>query len=188
MKIMDIETYNYKTEPYKHQRETLAKSAHKNLYALFLEMGLGKSKILLDNAGILFDQEKISGLLIVTPKGNLRNWDVHEVNKHLPDHIERNVLVWQPNHTKQWLKDYKEMVEGDSEGILNIFLVNVEAFATVKACKFVEEFLVTHDAMMAIDESTTIKNPKAKRTKHLIKLAPLADYRRASVIFCRLTY
>ena len=178
MKIMDIETYNYKTEPYKHQRETLAKSAHKNLYALFLEMGLGKSKILLDNAAILFDQEKISGLLIVSPKGNLRNWDVHEVNKHLPDHIQRNVLVWQPNHTKQWLKDYKEMVEGDSDGILNIFLVNVEAFATVKACKFVEEFLVTHDAMMAIDESTTIKNPKAKRTKHLIKLAPLADYRR----------
>ena len=175
---MDIETYNYKTEPYKHQRETLAKSAHKNLYALFLEMGLGKSKILLDNAAILFDQEKISGLLIVSPKGNLRNWDVHEVNKHLPDHIQRNVLVWQPNHTKQWLKDYKEMVEGDSDGILNIFLVNVEAFATVKACKFVEEFLVTHDAMMAIDESTTIKNPKAKRTKHLIKLAPLADYRR----------
>jgi len=178
MKIMDIEAYNYKTEPYDHQRETLAKSAHKSLYALFLEMGLGKSKILLDNAAILFDQEKISGLLIVSPKGNLRNWDVHEVNKHLPDHIQRNVLVWQPNHTKQWLKDYKEMVEGDSDGILNIFLVNVEAFATVKACKFVEEFLVTHDAMMAIDESTTIKNPKAKRTKHLIKLAPLADYRR----------
>lgn len=87
---------------------------------------------------------------------------MHEVNKHLPDHIQRNVLVWQPNHTKQWLKDYKEMVEGDSDGTLNIFLVNVEAFATVKACKFVEEFLVTHDAMMAIDESTTIKIRKLK--------------------------
>lgn len=178
MKIMDIEAYNYKTEPYDHQRETLAKSAHKSLYALFLEMGLGKSKILLDNAGLLFEQGKITGLLIVSPKGNLRNWDVHEVNKHLPDHIQRNVLVWQPNHTKQWLSDYKEMVEGDSDGILNIFLVNVEAFATVKACKFVEDFMVVHDVMMAIDESTTIKNPKAKRTKHLIKLAPLADYRR----------
>ena len=145
MKIMDIEAYNYKTEPYDHQRETLAKSAHKSLYALFLEMGLGKSKILLDNAGLLFEQGKITGLLIVSPKGNLRNWDVHEVNKHLPDHIQRNVLVWQPNHTKQWLKDYKEMVEGDSDGILNIFLVNVEAFATVKACKFVEDFMVVHD-------------------------------------------
>ena len=178
MKIMDIEAYNYKTEPYKHQRETLERSAHKSLYALFLEMGLGKSKILLDNAGFLFEEGKISGLLIVSPKGNLRNWDVHEVSKHLPDHIERNVLVWQPNHTKQWLKAYKEMVEQDSDGVLNIFLVNVEAFATTKACKFVEDFMVTHDVMMAIDESTTIKNPKAKRTKHLIKLAPLADYRR----------
>jgi len=70
---MDIRTYNYKTEPYEHQTETLTRSAHKNLYALFLEMGLGKSKILLDNAGILFEQGKITGLLIVTPKGNLRN-------------------------------------------------------------------------------------------------------------------
>ena len=175
---MDIRTYNYKTEPYEHQLETLARSAHKNLFALFLEMGLGKSKILLDNTAMLFEQGKISGLLIVSPKGNLRNWDVHEINKHLPDRIERNVLVWQPNHTQQWIKDYERMVKEDSEGALNIFLVNVEAFATPKACKFVEEFLVTHDAMMAIDESTTIKNPKAKRTKHLIKLAPLADYRR----------
>tara|TARA_R110001583_G_scaffold167907_1_gene320705 strand:- start:169 stop:1620 length:1452 start_codon:yes stop_codon:yes gene_type:complete len=175
---MEITNYEFKSEPYQHQLETLQESYHRNLFALFLEMGLGKSKILLDNAGILFEEGKISGLLIVSPKGNLRNWDVNEVNKHLPDRIKRNVLVWQPNHTQKWLHDFKTMVNEPSEGQLNIFLVNVEAFATVKACKFVEEFMVTHDVMMAVDESTTIKNPKAKRTKHLIKLAPLADYRR----------
>ena len=175
---MEITNYEFKSEPYQHQLETLQESYHRNLFALFLEMGLGKSKILLDNAGILFEEGKISGLLIVSPKGNLRNWDINEVNKHLPDRIERNVLVWQPNHTQKWLHDFKTMVNEPSEGQLNIFLVNVEAFATVKACKFVEEFMVTHDVMMAVDESTTIKNPKAKRTKHLIKLAPLADYRR----------
>ena len=82
---------------------------------------------------------------------------MHEINKHLPDRIQRNVLVWQPNHTQRWTTAYKKMVEEDSTGVLNIFLVNVEAFATVKACKFVEEFLVTHDAMMVVDESTTIK-------------------------------
>ena len=175
---MEITNYEFKSEPYQHQLETLQESYHRNLFALFLEMGLGKSKILLDNAGILFEEGKISGLLIVSPKGNLRNWDINEVNKHLPDRIERNVLVWQPNHTQKWLHDFKTMVNEPSDGTLNIFLVNVEAFATVKACKFVEEFMVTHDVMMAVDESTTIKNPKAKRTKHLIKLAPLADYRR----------
>ena len=175
---MEITNYEFKSEPYQHQLETLQESYHRNLFALFLEMGLGKSKILLDNAGILFEEGKISGLLIVSPKGNLRNWDINEVNKHLPDRIDRNVLVWQPNHTQKWLHDFKTMVNEPSEGTLNIFLVNVEAFATVKACKFVEEFMVTHDVMMAVDESTTIKNPKAKRTQHLIKLAPLADYRR----------
>ena len=175
---MKLNDYEFKSEPYKHQLETLQSSAYRNLFALFLEMGLGKSKILLDNAGILFEEGKISGLLIVSPKGNLRNWDINEINKHLPERIQRNVLVWQPNHTQKWLYEYKKMVTEPSEGTLNIFLVNVEAFATVKACKFVEEFLVTHDVMMAVDESTTIKNPKAKRTKHLIKLAPLADYRR----------
>ena len=175
---MKLNNYEFKSEPYQHQLDTLKSSAHRNLFALFLEMGLGKSKILLDNAGMLFEEGKISGLLIISPKGNLSNWDVHEINKHLPERIERNVVVWQPNHTQKWAYEFEKMVKDDSDGVLNIFLVNVEAFATVKACKFVEEFLVTHDAMMAIDESTTIKNPKAKRTKHLIKLAPLADYRR----------
>ena len=64
------------------------------------------------------------------------------------------------------------MVEEDSTGKLNIFLINVEALATDKGCKHVEHFMVTHDTMLVIDESTTIKNPKAKRTKNLIKLAP----------------
>jgi len=175
---MKLKNYEFKSDPYQHQLDTLKSSAHRNLFALFLEMGLGKSKILLDNAGMLFEEGKISGLLIVSPKGNLNNWDSNEISRHLPERIKRNVLVWQPNHTQRWTKAFKDMVQNDSTGVLNIFLVNVEAFATVKACTHVEEFLVTHDAMMAIDESTTIKNPKAKRTKHLIKLGPLADYRR----------
>ena len=54
---MEITNYEYKTEPYQHQREVLETSAYKNLYALFLEMGLGKSKILLDNLAILFKQD-----------------------------------------------------------------------------------------------------------------------------------
>ena len=31
---------------------------------------------------------------------------------------------------------------------------------------------------MAIDESTTIKNPKAKRTKNILSIARIANYRR----------
>ena len=173
-----LENYPFKTTPYEHQTKSLQRSLHRQEYAYFLEMGLGKSKVLLDNTAILFDEEKINALVVVTPKGNLRNWDKLEIPKHLPDHIKRNVLVWQPNHTKQWRQAYNKMVKEDSTGTLNILTVNVEAFSSKKGCVFVEEFLNTHDSLMAVDESTLIKNPKAQRTKNLLKLSTLPRYKR----------
>ena len=41
-----------------------------------------------------------------------------------------------------------------------------------------KSFYVAHKSMTAIDESTTIKNPKAKRTKNILEIANLAPYRR----------
>ena len=101
-----MKNYEYQTEPYAHQEKTLQKSAHRTEFALFLEMGLGKSKILLDNTALLFEAGKINALLVVTPKGNLRNWDKLEIPIHLPRRIPYKVLVWQPNHTKKWKREY----------------------------------------------------------------------------------
>ena len=61
---------------------------------------------------------------------------------------------------------------------LHILIMNVEAFSTQKGIKFAEKFLLAHDAFMVIDESTTIKSPKAKRTKNIYKLGKLAKYKR----------
>jgi len=58
--------------------------------------------------------------------------------------------------------------------------MNVEAFSTLKgrqAGDWLGKALGSH-GMIAIDESTTIKNPKAKRTKALHKIAQLFEYRR----------
>jgi SNF2 family DNA or RNA helicase len=56
--------------------------------------------------------------------------------------------------------------------------MNVEALSTNKGVKFAEKFLRSHRTLMALDESTTIKNPSAKRTKNVLALAPMAKYRR----------
>jgi len=56
--------------------------------------------------------------------------------------------------------------------------MNVEAFSTTKGMDFANKFLSCHRTMMAIDESTTIKTPTAKRTKNILKLATSASYRR----------
>tara|TARA_R110000765_G_scaffold102324_1_gene191144 strand:- start:57 stop:1148 length:1092 start_codon:yes stop_codon:yes gene_type:complete len=56
--------------------------------------------------------------------------------------------------------------------------MNVEALSTKKGVEFAARFLRCHRTMMAIDESTTIKNPDAKRTKNICALGEHAAYRR----------
>ena len=41
--------FNYKTKPYEHQEEALLRSFNRKNYAYFMEMGCGKSKVLIDN-------------------------------------------------------------------------------------------------------------------------------------------
>jgi len=64
------------------------------------------------------------------------------------------------------------------ETALHILIMNVEALSTQKGVDFAAKFLSSHRTLMAIDESTTIKNPKAKRTKNILRLSKLAKYRR----------
>ena len=61
---------------------------------------------------------------------------------------------------------------------LHILIMNVEAFSTKKGVEFAAKFLRCHKALMAVDESTTIKNPQAKRTKSILTLGKMSKFRR----------
>jgi SNF2 family DNA or RNA helicase len=61
---------------------------------------------------------------------------------------------------------------------LHILIMNVEALSTSKGTEFAVRFLNSHKTLMAIDESTTIKNSSAKRTKNILALSKYAKYRR----------
>ena len=54
------------------------------------------------------------------------------------------------------------------EESLHILVMNVEALSTTKGVDFALKFLNSHRSLMAIDESTTIKTPTAKRTKNIM--------------------
>ena len=92
--------YKFKTPPYKHQLKALEKSWEKSYFAYFMEMGTGKSKVLLDNLAMLYDAGKINGALIVAPKGVVGTWFKQEIPTHLPDHIENVPVLWQANINK----------------------------------------------------------------------------------------
>ena len=61
--------YQFKTEPFDHQRKALEGSWSAKFHAYFMEMGTGKSKVAIDNMGILYDKGEINAVLIVAPKG-----------------------------------------------------------------------------------------------------------------------
>ena len=173
-----IKNYKFKTKPYEHQLKALEKSWASDTYALFMEMGTGKSKVLVDNIAMLYDRGAIKGALIVAPKGVYKNWDQIEFPVHLPDHVENTKVLWEPTITKKKQAELDTLF--DDKGDLKILIMNVEAFSTTKGLDFARSFLniFVGRALIGIDESTTIKNPTAKRTKNILKIGDLAKYRR----------
>ena len=168
--------YKFKTKPYAHQLTALEKSWNQITFAYFMEMGTGKTKVLIDNAAMLYDKGKIDGVLIVAPKGVVKTWYEQELPIHLPNHIKNMTILWQSNITKGQREKLNSLFKSDHD--LHILIMNVEAFSTEKGKDFATKFLNSHRTLMVIDESTTIKNPTAKRTKNILALSEISRYRR----------
>ena len=170
--------YKFKKKPYAHQLTALEKSWNRDTFAYFMEMGTGKTKVLIDNLAMLYDKGRVNGALIVAPKGVVGTWYNQELPAHLPDHIENVTVLWQSNINKKQKENLKQFHNQENSHKLHILIMNVEAFSTEKGYSWALSFLNCHKGLMAIDESTTIKNPKTKRTKHILNLSNKADYRR----------
>ena len=158
--------YQYKTNPYEHQRQALIKGADKHLYAYFMEMGTGKTKVSIDNACYLYKENKINVVLVVAPNSVYRNWQ-DEINTHSP--VDTAIHIHKVN--KKFVRESNK---------LTFFLINIEAFSRTSGIKAVQDIIDEyHDTMMVIvDEATTIKNRSAKRTKALTKICKPIAFKR----------
>ena len=171
-----VKNYRFKTKPYAHQITALEKSWDKEEYAYFMEMGTGKSKVLIDNIAMLYDKGKINGVLIIAPKGVYKNWYSSEIPTHLASHIQYKSVLWTALISKTKQEELNSLFKSDFN--LHVLVMNVEAFSTKKGLQFALKFLNSHNTLMAVDESTTIKTPSAKRTKSILALSKYAKYRR----------
>lgn len=170
--------YKFKTKPFTHQQKAWEDSWAADYYALFMEMGTGKSKVAIDTIGALYKANKISAALILAPKGVYDNWVKGEIPTHLPDDIKRLVVRWSPSSAKKFQEEMRELVYDKFDG-LKVFVMNIEALSTPRGTKAAYTFLNSNPKnIMVVDESTTIKNRKATRTKNVMLLADVAKYRR----------
>lgn len=168
--------YKYKTKPFEHQDEDFKRSRDMDEFALFWEMGLGKTKTTIDTAAWLYATGKIEAVFILGNKGSYRNWVTKELPEHMPDYIQWVGTYWDSAANTELKKSY-DMLLMTMEP-LKIFVMNIEALAFDRSFKVAQSFVNCHKTLMIVDESTTIKNRDAKRTKACIKIGRQANYRR----------
>ena len=170
--------YNFKLKPFDHQLAALRNGMQRKEFGYFMEMGTGKSKVLIDNIGMLYLDGQIDFALILAPKGVYRNWVAKEIPEHMSDDVPHRVIRWVSSANKsqqQEMRSVKDKFDG-----LTIFVMNIESFSTKKgqtAGEWMARNFGPH-GLIAIDESTTIKNHKAKRTKALMKIGSQFKFRR----------
>jgi len=163
--------YPYKTKPYEHQKNALNESAEKVQWAYFMEMGTGKTKVTIDNSAYLFFKRKVTAALIIAPKSVYLNWE-SEIQTHMPEVLKYKIFKWNIDKPKDYhaLQNYKD---------LKIFLINVEALSTKRGFEACIDYLKENKLnFVTVDESTTIKNRSAKRTKNILALQKLSLIRR----------
>ena len=165
-----MQKYEYKTQPYEHQRKALNNGGLLKNYAYFMEMGTGKTKVAIDNVAYLWQNKEIKECVVIAPNSVYTNW-VQEIVNHCP--LPTNIWCWKIS------KD-KELIKSDKENKLSFILMNVEALSHKSGQKWLQNRINLNgkSMMMIIDESTTIKNPTALRTKAICKLGTAVKYRR----------
>jgi len=168
-------TYPFKTVPMKHQAYAWEESKKKINYAYLMEMGTGKTKVTIDTAGYLYHQEHIDALLILGNKGSYTNW-IEELQKHMADCAPYIVALWSAKMTKKERVIFEKAINYTGE--LVVLLMNIEALSYDRSFKVAFDFAKNHDTLCVVDESTTIKNHSAKRTKAAWKLRDVCTARR----------
>jgi len=170
-------SYRFKTKPFKHQEDCFEINKNRKFFAELMEMGTGKSKVLLDTAAYMYDQGWINALHIFGNKGSYMNWLTNEIPEHFPEHIPIKTGYWKASMNKKEELALESMLKESFFG-LKIFVQNIESMAYDRSVEVAKKFVSGHRTLVTVDESSTIKNHTAKRTKAMLKLRDLAKVRR----------
>ena len=139
--------------------------------AMFWRMGSGKSKQACDIANYHYRAGDIDHFLIVVLNSIRGNWE-----KQLHEHMACDYAYHQLESGKY--KQYQSWYDSlKIEGWLKVLVVSIESLSQGRAIEYAEHFVMGGRTMMVVDESMTIKNHKAIRTKMCHRLGALSQKR-----------
>lgn len=171
--------YTFKTKPFEHQQRVFDKTALKSAFGLLWEQGCGKTKPIIDTCAYLYQQKRITGMLVLAPAGVERNWCSDEIPAHLPDRVRDTtfLMLWESKKARTQETKYKLNALLAHKG-LSILCMSYHAVMTEPGRRAVWRFLKRRETLYVLDESDDIKTPSAKRTQRVVKSGRWAKYRR----------
>jgi len=139
----------FKRKPYQHQIEMIKKCIKNRKFALFCEMGTGKTQAIINTFQYLKEHKLVNKCLIIAPLSVIETW-IEEIE------INSNYKCIPIIGTK---KQREKIIKNLT---FDFYLINYEGMLTLKDYNF-NQF-----EMVVLDESSKIKNHQAKRTKIII--------------------
>lgn len=164
-------------KPMEHQVRVFALSRDREAFALFMEQGTGKSRVLIDTVSYRHCKGELTGALVIAPNSMKYPW-LDEIELMTPSYVNARAVVYSAGMSKEEKARLEEWLTVEDKTCVTWLIMNVEAFSSDKGRKIAERFLARYTCAMAVDESTAIKNPSAKRTKAILKLGKMAPVRR----------
>lgn len=140
-----------------------------------MEQGTGKSKVVIDTACALWEDDRIDGVIVVAPNSVKTNWVTEEIPLHTWPGVAY-MAGWWGGKASDRLRFYGAAGAPDTH--LPWLVVNIEALsARGDAYDACEQFLKDRRVLMVVDESSKIKH-LVKRTRSVWQLGKLAYFRR----------
>jgi hypothetical protein len=165
---VDVSNFPYKNPPWKHQRQAHEMFALAPWFALWFEMGTGKTKVTLDVAASKFMAGTIINLVILAPNGVHKQWILEQVPEHLPDCIPRAV-IYVAGTTKS--RDIGVDAILEKQKCLRIFAINVESMSHKSGQKRLKRILDSGPTFVVVDESSSIKGFESSRTEAVLEVS-----------------
>jgi SNF2 family DNA or RNA helicase len=160
----------YPGTPMEHQRQACQLAHNKPAFFFAHAMGAGKTYTMLTLAADMFTRGVITGMLVICPATIRRDVWLPEMAKWLSLlDVPYAPLVVEPKMTDRQLRAWEQEM---ARGRFGIMVCSVQSMsnATQRSFKVAKEFLHHERVVMAVDESSRIKNHDTKRTENIIEL------------------
>lgn len=156
-----------------HQLRAFDAMDGRAFFALLMEQGTGKTKVVIDDCARCWGEGKCDALIVFAPNGVHTKWVTIELKKHMPDWCPYVAAYFSAGASKRHQATIEKLFDPTPAGQprpLRVLTINYDALGTKDGQAIIDRFTRTFKCYAAIDESQRIKNPKAVRTEVVTKI------------------